>query len=70
MRLIIDRFEGSFAVCEDDKRNMVNIERNKLSPEVKEGDVLNVDDNIIKVDAKETHSRRDKVKKLTDGLWE
>ena len=33
--LIIDRFEGEFAVCENEKSEMINIERSKLPREAK-----------------------------------
>ena len=30
MRLVIDRFEGAYAVCEDENKNIVNILKARL----------------------------------------
>ena len=70
MQLIIDRFEGSFAVCEDEDRNMVNIERSKLPPEAREGDVLYIDGGEYKVDAPATDARKRDIRKMTEDIWE
>ncbi len=40
MKVIIDRFEGKYAVCEKKNLEMIDIEIDKLPKEVKEGDVL------------------------------
>lgn len=69
MQFIIDRFEGSLAVCEDENRRMINIERNKLPPEAKEGDVLCVDGGEYKVDAVATEAKKREVKRLAEDIW-
>lgn len=69
MKIIIDRFEGNYAVCEKDNREMVDIERNKLPVEAKEGDVLDVSGNVITVDREETEKRKKRVEELTKDLW-
>ncbi len=58
--LIIDRFEGEFAVCEDDSREMHNIPRSALPAEVREGDVLRQGTDGWQIDAAETAARREK----------
>lgn len=70
MHYIIDRFEGSFAVCEDENKKMHNIERSKLPPEAREGDVLDVDGKAYKVDAAATEARRRDISKLVRDIWE
>ena len=68
--LIVDRFEGNFAICEEltDGKNkkkekdlhFYGIERAELPDDVKEGDVLRIsDDGVITVDTVQTKSRRD-----------
>lgn len=68
--LVVDRFEGSFAICEeltegknkkkDKEMHFYGIERAELPAEVKEGDVLRIsDDGVITVDAAQTKTRRD-----------
>jgi hypothetical protein len=65
MKVIVDRFEGSFAVVELEDRSMVNMPRQLLPDEAKEGDVL-----AIEIDESETASRKKRISKLMDNLWE
>ncbi len=58
MELIIDRFEGKMAVCEKPDRTMVNIARSKLPAEAREGDVLVVEGDDIRIDSAATAKRR------------
>ena len=69
MRLIIDRFEGRYAVCEQEDRTMVNIEKSKLPKGTKEGDVLIMDGDSISLDREQTIQRKSDVKNLMDELW-
>ncbi|MBZ9609961.1 DUF3006 domain-containing protein [Clostridium estertheticum] len=70
MKIIIDRFEGPYAVCEKENRTMMDIKRINLPSKAKEGDVLSVDDNVITIDIEETQKRCREIKKLTEDLWE
>ncbi|NMA64673.1 MAG: DUF3006 domain-containing protein [Clostridiaceae bacterium] len=70
MKIIIDRFEGQYAVCEKEDRTMINIEKSKVPIEARPGDVLYVIDDVIVIDEKETKLRKEKMKKLLDSLWE
>jgi hypothetical protein len=38
--LIIDRFEGEYAICECDDGNMIQIRRDLIAADAREGDVL------------------------------
>jgi hypothetical protein len=69
MRVAIDRFEGEFAVCENSHRRMINIEKSKLPASAKEGDVLILEGNTIKIDSSETTQRKKRIEKLADDLW-
>ncbi|MFL0248071.1 DUF3006 domain-containing protein [Candidatus Clostridium stratigraminis] len=69
MRVIIDRFEGNYAVCEEEDRTMIDIEKSKLPPEAKEGDVLSILDDVITIDIIETEKRKKIIKELTKDLW-
>ncbi|NLK94139.1 MAG: DUF3006 domain-containing protein [Clostridiales bacterium] len=69
MKVIIDRFEENIAVCEKYNGELINIIRNKIPKEAKEGDVLLIEDNIISIDLEETEKRKNKIKKLTKDLW-
>lgn len=65
MDVIIDRFEGDFAVVELETREMVDLPRKLVPTDAVEGDVLE-----IKVNKKETESRRKRIEKLCEDLWE
>ncbi len=68
MKLVIDRFEGEYAVCEKGDRTMINIHRSKLPANTKEGDVIELAGDTIKIDMVETERRSKEIKKLMDKL--
>ncbi|HEY8891738.1 MAG TPA: DUF3006 domain-containing protein [Clostridium sp.] len=70
MNVIIDRFEGNYAVCEKEDRVSIDIERSKLPNEAKEGDILCIDNGNITIDLEKTKKRRIDIEKLTEDLWE
>ena len=70
MRIIIDRFEGNYVVCEKEDKTMMDILKTKVPFEAKEGDVLILHNNMFTIDIDETEKRHRKVEKLTEGLWE
>ncbi len=69
MKVIIDRFEGDFAVCEKHDRTMVTIRRDKLPTGAKEGDVLVIEGDTIKIDLSETAKRKKAADDLMKDLW-
>ncbi len=69
MKVIIDRFEGEFAVCEKEDRKIIDIEISKLPSNAKEGDVLNISNDTITIEVEETEKRRRKIEELTKDLW-
>jgi hypothetical protein len=69
VKVIIDRFEGDFAVCEKEDRTMIDIEISKLPSEAKEGDVLDISDGVIIIDLEATESRKKEIEELTKDLW-
>lgn len=64
MEVIVDRFEGGFAVVELPDRTMIPVDK-RLLPDAKEGDVVE-----IKINPEKTEERRNKIKKLAEDLWE
>jgi hypothetical protein len=70
MRLIIDRFEGDFAVCENDDKVMVNINKEELPSEIKEGDIIYKYDEKYMIDLEETKKRKQEIQDITKNLWE
>ncbi|HHU51468.1 MAG TPA: DUF3006 domain-containing protein [Firmicutes bacterium] len=61
--MIIDRFEGKFAIIELEKGKFLQIPREILPPEAREGDVI-----TLKIDRKQTAQRRRKVEELLQEL--
>ena len=69
IKLVIDRFEGKYAILEFQDRNPIifNFPRHLLPQEVKEGTVLNIN---IDIDQEETKRRKDKIQNLLSKLKE
>jgi hypothetical protein len=70
MKVIVDRIEGEYAVCELENRQMTNIPLIEIPFSVKEGDVLSIDGNYYKIDVEETQSRKKKIEDMVNELWE
>jgi len=70
--LVIDRFEGTYAICEDKEQKFFAIETSELPQGARGGDVLNVDDaeGTLTINAEATAQRRSKAKKLQDKLFQ
>ena len=58
LKYSVDRFEESFAVCEDENGKSVNIEKEKLPADAKEGDIISIDNGEVIFLAEETEERR------------
>jgi hypothetical protein len=63
MKVVIDRFEGDFAVVELPDLTFVNVPR-LLFPDAKEHDVID-----ISVDKQETESRKKRIHDLMNTLF-
>ncbi len=70
MKLIVDRIENGFAVCEKDDLSFINIPLSDLPEETKEGSVLvqNKSGQYI-LDADEEEKRRAKLLELQKKLF-
>lgn len=66
----IDRFEGEFAVCEDEEGNFLDIPKALLPADVREGTVLNEKNGRYTIDQAEEKRRRDLANQLQASLWE
>lgn len=61
-RLIIDRFEGKYAICEDSEKKAFAIEINELPKEAKSGSVIDItDDGELILNIEETELRRNRI---------
>lgn len=61
-QLVIDRFEGIYAICEDKDHAFFAIELAELPEGARPGDVLAIsDDGVLSVDREETERRRGRI---------
>lgn len=71
MRLSLDRFEGDYAICEDDTQKVHEIHKSKLPTNAKLGDVLRLSlEGSLSVDKVETERRKQKIIGLQRKLFE
>lgn len=64
MTYTIDRFEGEFAVVELEDKHFINVPREAIPKETKEGDVISVT-----IDKGETEKRRKEIRKMEDSIF-
>lgn len=69
MKGVVDRIEGKFLVVELEDGNMLDIPVEKAQ-NAKEGDVILIEGDSIRVDAEDTKRRSENIKKLFDELLE
>ena len=61
-KMIIDRFEGIYAICEDKDKAFFAIEQTELPAGAKSGDVLKItDEGTLEIDKEETERRRSRI---------
>ncbi|MFR1509873.1 MAG: DUF3006 domain-containing protein [Acutalibacteraceae bacterium] len=70
MFLSIDRFDGDYAICQDDNEKLYEIKMSELPENAKPGDVLKLSpDSTLSFDVAETLNRKKRIKKLQDKLF-
>lgn len=69
MKVVIDRFEENYAVCEKEDRTMINLERKLLPKEAKEKDILVLQDGKIFIDKSATQERKNEIDELMKDMW-
>jgi hypothetical protein len=70
MRLIVERFEENWVVCEKEDKSTIILSRQQMPPEVKEGEVLQIEGDTIIIDREETEKRKRNMEDLTKDMWE
>ena len=70
MFYIVDRIEGSIIVVEDQDGNIVNLNKNKVNGQIKEGDCLREENKKFFLDIEKTKEREIKIEKVMKGSWE
>lgn len=70
-KLIIDRFEGSFALCEREDKSLISIPKYKLPLNCKEGDLLILDSKgMYQKDTEATQYRTRRIRDKMNRLFE
>ena len=68
--MVIDRFEGRYAVCELPSGTTVDVLRELLPEDAREGDVVVAwADGRLTIDVRATESRKSRVQSLHDRLF-
>lgn len=71
MRLSLDRFEGDYAICEDDAQRQHEIHKSKLPTNAKLWDILRISsEGKLIVDDAETARRKQTISRLQCKLFE
>lgn len=65
--LIIERFEGDWAIIETENRQTFNLPRFVLPTGIKEGDVISIQ---VGIDLVATKERAEKSKRMLDNLFD
>ncbi|NMA79037.1 MAG: DUF3006 domain-containing protein [Clostridiales bacterium] len=68
--LIIDRFEGDFAIIETDEDTFMQIPRKELPQNAREGDIIVKANDEYIIDHESTKKRRQKIIDMQNSLWE
>lgn len=69
MKITIDRFEGEYAVCEDEAGKFIDIPKADIPKGAKEGDILSKADNGYRIEKAETEAKREEIKKRMNKLF-
>ena len=70
MFLSIDRFDGDYAICQDENEKLYEIKMSELPQNAKLGDILKLyPDGTLVFDMAETLNRKKRIKKLQDKLF-
>lgn len=70
MKVIVDRIEGTVAVCEKEDRSTTTIELDKLPAGVQAGDVVVIEGDTSYIDNAGTADRKQRINELTKDMWE
>lgn len=69
MRFIIDRIEGKYAVCEQEDLKTIDIPLADLPDGVHEGNILEYNNGIYKIDTVAEAARRERIQALKNSIF-
>ncbi len=68
MQVIVDRIEGTFAVCECPDKTMMGIPLEEFEQEPKDGDVVEYEDHRARLVEEETQELKEQIEDLFASL--
>lgn len=69
MKYVIDRFEGNYAILENqDTYEVIDVKRTKLPDEAKEGSVLSFENDTYSLDIYATNQKKEEILKRFSKL--
>lgn len=68
--LVIDRFEGNIAICEDNKTGKkVEIDKQNLSKQCREGNIIKEQNGKYVIDQERQKENEDRIKDKMNKIW-
>lgn len=64
MRIVIDRIEENVAIVEKEDGEIIEMSKNLIPPDAKEGDVL-----LIQIDKENTIDRQQEITSIMEEVW-
>lgn len=70
-KYIVDRFEGLYAICENEEKEFFNVKIELLPPETKEGDCIYInEDGVYYIDYETAEENRKRIRNKLNSLFE
>ncbi|NMA94479.1 MAG: DUF3006 domain-containing protein [Clostridiales bacterium] len=69
-KAIVDRIEDDQVICELEDESFIEMHIELFPKHLKEGDVIIIYKDGIKVDLKATEDRKNSIKELMEDMWE
>lgn len=69
-RLIVDRLENNYAVCETKENKVIHIPMKEIPNNTKEGDVLMLMEGKYVIDTIDTNTRKERIRDKINRLFE
>jgi hypothetical protein len=66
---VLDRFEGGFAVLEDENGELHNFPRENFPEHSREGDIFTLENGLFKLDSENTQKKHEQNRSLLDDLF-
>lgn len=67
-RYTVDRFEGEYAILEDEYGRLYDVLREELPTDLREGDILQENEGKYMINEEETAKQREKIKQIYERI--